>query len=338
MSKSYYRVNEFKDNILADRNKVFSRGYEIGFYSAMRYINLKKGATSYIYAFPFSGKSAFVYDVYMYMTKRYGIKVAIYSPEAGDRIALTSYLVQVYLGKKLHGEGAQIATDDEWLEALDFIDNHFIILDPKLVGKDKKVFSAEECFRQVFAAQKEYGWKIEVLLLDPYNMLARRVEDRGLSIADYTLENLTYINSVAQEMDIHIQIVMHLRDAESITDKETGIEYMPKPFPNGLANGQSVWRVGRLMMGMWRCPAGVIEKGTGVPYPDNATDFLVQKNKTLGAGEVGNFRLYYDTSRQKFYEIVAGRRYYCGEYEAEINKLSGNKVATLSKYDDDELF
>lgn len=338
MSKAYYRVNEFKGDVIAGRGKVLSRGYEIGFYSAMRYINLKKGSTSFTYAHPFSGKSAFWYDVYMYLAKRYGIKIGIYSPEAGDKVALTSYLVQVYLGKKLHGQDAQTATDEEWLEALDFIDKHFIILDPKLIGKDKKVFSAEECFRQVYAAQKEYGWKIEVLLLDPYNMLSRRPEDRGMSIADYTLENLTYINSVAQEMDMHIQIAMHLRDSESIVDKETGIEYMGRPFPNGVANGQSVWRVGRLMMGMWRCPGGVIEKATGVPYPDNATDFLVQKNKVLGAGETGDFRLYYDVQRQKFYEIVAGRRYYCGEYEAEINKLSGNSSPSQAAAPDDDLF
>ena len=324
-SKSYYRVNEFQQDVLSGRDVVLSRGYEIGFYSAMRYINLKKGSTSYLYAAPFAGKSAFMYDIYMYIAKRYGIKIAIYSPEAGDRTALTTHLVQVYLGKKLHGEYAQQATDDEWIEALDFIDNHFVILDPKMVGKDKKIFSAEECFKQVYAAQVEYGWKIDILLLDPYNMLSRRPEDRRMSVADYTLENLTYINAVAQEMDMHIQIAMHLRDQETITDKETGIEYVPRPFPNAVAGGQSVWRVGRLMMGMWRCPAGVIEKDTGMPYPDNSTDFLVQKNKVLGAGETGVFRLMYDIQKQRFYEIVNMKRYYCGEYEMEMRGLIGGQ-------------
>jgi hypothetical protein len=240
----------------------------------------------------------------------------------------------VYLGKKLHGHNKQQATDEEWEEAITFIDNHFLLLVPKLIGKEKVVFDSKEMFNQVYLAQQEYGWKIDILLADPYNQLSKNIEERKKSVADFTLENLTYMNQVAEEMDMHIQIAMHLRDEDSIIDKDTGIEYMPKPFPNKIANGMSVWRVAQLLFGLHRLPSGVIEKSTGMPYPDNGTDILVQKNKVFGAGDTGNFRLFYDVERQKFYEEIGGQRYYCGEYEALIT-AEPSVMQPSTKFDED---
>lgn len=318
--KNYFRVSERKEKILNDRKKNLERGFEIGYYSAHEYINLKKGTTSYIYAFPFSGKTSWLFNILMYIAKRYGTKIAIYSPETGSDSALVTFLVQVYLGKKLHGRDGQEATDAEWLEALDFIDNHFVILDPVLIGVNKITFSAKEMFKQVTIAEREYGWNVEIVVVDPYNLLARGEGEKSKPISEYTLENLSYINQVAEVLDKHIMIAMHLRDEEPIVDKESGEEYMPKPYPNKIHNGQSVWRAGQLMMGMWRTPTGAIEKSTGIPYEPYRTDFFVQKNKMLGAGEVGFFTLYYDVPSQRFYEIVDGVRYFCGEYEQRAIK------------------
>lgn len=326
MSKNYFRVSERKQKVLDSRKLNFSRGYEIGFYSAHNYINLKKKTTSYIYAFPYSGKTSLVFNILVFIAKTYKAKIAIYSPETGDDTALVSFLVQVYLGKKLHGRDSKTATDEEWIEALDFLDEHFIFLDPISVGKNKVNFSAREMFKQIHTAEKEYGWKVDIAVIDPYNLLSRSEEDRRKSIAEYTLDNLTYINQVVKSMDMHIMIAMHLRDEEAIVDKETGSEYMPKPYPNKIANGQSVWRAGQLMLGMWRCPEGVIEKSTGVPYPNNRTDILVQKNKMLGAGEVGKFSLFYDEQTQSFYEVIDGVKYYCGEYHNKAKNTLENSA------------
>ena len=321
-SKAYFRVNEFRQEVLDKRNETFERGFDIGFKSAEEYMNLKKGFTSYIYANPFSGKSSFILNTYIYIAKKYDAKIAIYSPESGGRDALVSYLCQLVMGKKLHGKGAQKATDEEWLEALDFLDRHFIILDPPVVGKDAIEFSAKEVFKQLSAACKEYWWSLDILLIDPLTMLRKSEEDRKKSIADYILDVLYYFNNIAQAWNIHIQIAMHTADMDTTIDKDTGIEYIGRPTPNKLHNGQNVWRTGQLMVGLWRCPSGVIERSTGLPYPDNCTDVLVQKNKILGAGEVGSFRLYFDDIKQNFYEIIGGKKYYIGEYEAEQNSKS----------------
>lgn len=330
MSKAYFRINEFRQEVLDKRNETFERGFEIGFKSAEDYINLKKGFTSYIYANPFAGKSSFILNTYIYLARRYKAKIAIYSPESGGKDALVSYLCQLVMGKKLHGVGAKKASDAEWLAALDFLNEHFLILDPPVIGKNALEFSAREVFNQLGHACKELGWKLDVLLIDPLTMLRKSDEDRKKSIADYILDMLYYFNNIAQVWDIHIQIAMHTSDMEHIVDKETGIEYSPRPTPNRLHNGQNVWRTGQTMAGLWRCPAGVIEKTTGMPYPDNATDVLVQKNKILGAGDVGSFRLYFDIEKQNFYEKIDGKNYYIGEYE-EIHGSATDSKSILPK-------
>ena len=338
MAKSYFRVNEFKKEVLDSRKVVFDRGYDIGFHSAKPYLSLKKKFTSFLYSHPFTGKTSFVFDIYIHIAKTYGATIAIYSPESGGRSYLISYLVQVYLGKKLHGEGQKSATDEEWLEALEFIDKHFIILAPKVVGADAVRFTTKELFKQVYEAQKEYKCKVDILLIDPHNMLSKDDEERRKSVADYILENLYYINHVADSMDMHIQIAMHLAAEDLIQDKETGIEYMGKPYPSKIHNGMNVWRTAQTMFGLWKCPSGVMDKKVGYPYPENATDFMVQKNKIFGAGEVGTFRLYYDNLSQKHYELINGKKYYCGEYDNPKPKVEPSVLQPNYNFDNDIKF
>lgn len=315
--KAYYRVSEFQQQVLDSRNKIFEKGFDIGFSSAEQYMNLKKKSTSYIYAAPFSGKTSLLFDIYIHIAKKYGAKIAIYSPEGGNKEAVVAYMAQVYMGKLLHGTNAQKATDKEWEDALTFIDNHFIILSPKVVGVDAISFTAQELFKQLGEACKEYGWKLDIIMIDPFTMLKKTDEERRKSIADYVLDTLYYINHIAEAWDVHIQIAMHISDTDTIVDKATGVEYTPKPYPSRLHNGQNVWRTGQLMFGMWRLPETVIEATTGFPYPINGTDILVQKNKIMGAGTTGKFRLFYDCDKQKFYETLNGKKYYCGEYEQQ---------------------
>jgi len=329
MSKIYFRANEFKKDILDNRDKVFERGYLCGFHTGNDFISYKKGFTSYYYAHPFQGKTSFVLDQLVYIATKYNSRIAVYSPEGGDKKVLISAIVQVFLGKKLHGRNKKIVTIDEWEEALNFIDKHFVIIDPKLTSKDSVKFTGREAFNTLYKAEKEYGWKIDVFLLDPFNYLMKDNEQMKMSIADFTLDSLMFINQASKESDIHTIICMHLRDDDLVVDKDTGIEYMPRPYPSKIMNGQNVWRAGQCMIGIWRTPSGVFSKKEGGIYPDNRTDIIIQKNKIFGSGEVGEFSISFDDSRQKFYEVIDGVKYYIGEYEAKFNSENPKQQLTL---------
>ena len=40
--KAYYRVSEFQQSVLDSRNKIFEKGFDVGFHSAKDIYNLKK--------------------------------------------------------------------------------------------------------------------------------------------------------------------------------------------------------------------------------------------------------------------------------------------------------
>lgn len=321
MGKVYYRANEFKEDILNSRHFLFERGYKLGFHSGDEFISFKESATSYIYAHPFSGKTSFLFDILVNIARTYNIAIAIYSPEGGGKSAVVSSLVQVYLGKKLHGKNRQYPSDEEWMDAIEFVHKHFVIFDPDIVNKDGYKFTFKEIYNNVAKANKEYGVEIKMVVIDPFNYVAKDSDDSRKTIADYTLDSLMLVNKISEKMKLHTIIIMHLKDEDTIVDKD-GFEYLPKPYPTKIANGQNVFRAGQQLIGIYRCPAGAIEKKTGVPYPENCTEILVQKNKIFGSGTTGSFRLFWDDDCQRFYEVISDNKYYIGEYDEYINPVS----------------
>lgn len=347
MSKVFFRANEFRQSIVESKSKTFERGYLTGFHTLDEYMSFKLGYTTYIYSFPHVGKSVFISDILISLAKRHDLKIAIYSPEFGKKESLVHSLVQAYMAKKLYGENRQESTDDEWFRAIDFVDSHFVILDPPKKAKRKKLseggkldfnrFSMDVAFRKVHEAETAYGWDIKMFVIDPFNYVDKSEEDDRKQTADYILDQLQYINELSEAMELHTILINHLRDADRIVDKDTGIEYYPKPFPSELLGGQQFWRVGYQMVGLFRCPVGVIEKGKGVAYPANATDVLVQKSKPYGAGKLGDCRLFFDDDRQCFYEFINGNKYYAGDYYQEVNGVTPKELKPLTpNYNFDE--
>lgn len=324
-SKIFFRASEFKEQIVEAKKIAFERGMSLGFHTGHESISFKKGFSTTVYSFPHVGKSVLLFDILVNQARSYDRKIAIYSPETGDKQTVVATLIQNFLGKKLYGTNRQVVSLDEYLEAIDFIDNHFIIIEPDLVDKTKK-FTFREAFNTVHLANAEYGWNIDILLLDPFNFMQKDEAENRMPTQDYVLNSIMFINEASKKLNLHSIVVTHLRDAERVVDKDTGIEFYPKPFPNELANGQSWWRASMQMIGLWRCPEGVIDKTNGCPYPANALELYVQKSKPFGAGRLSSFRIFFDDNRQKFYEHIDGRNYYINEYEDLYNNQNPKQL------------
>lgn len=212
----------------------------------------------------------------------------------------------------MYGKSAHRITKEEIDEALLFLDKHFIILEHNPFTKEGFVrFTVKDIFNQVHLAQVAYTKKIDVLCIDPFNLLDREQEDDRKAIQDYVLSTLSFINSASKKMDLHTILVAHLAGDDIIVDKETGIEYSPKPHPSKLAGGQSFWRAGYQMVGLWRTPFGCIDK-QGSPYRENTTWVMTQKVKPLGTGKLGHFEIFYDTETHTLYETYGDSRFRCG--------------------------
>jgi hypothetical protein len=317
MTKKYFRADEYSDEIYASEGETFSKGWSCGWHCGDDFISYKEGHTTYIYSHPHQGKTVFVTEALIHLAKNKSKNICIYSPEMGNKKDITWNLIQVYTGKRLYGKGAYKITTKEIDEALSFIKKHFVILEHNPFSKEgSQRFTVKDIFNQVHLAQKDYGIKIDVLCIDPFNLLDRELEDDKKQIADYVLSTLGFINSASKTMKMHTILVAHLAGDELIVDKDTGIEYMPKPHESKLAGGQSFWRAGFQMIGLWRPPYGVVNKRTGFTYPENCLWILVQKSKPFGVGKVGQFELFYDLDTHTLYETDKEKRFRCGQIEA----------------------
>lgn len=325
MTKKYNRASEFVGDIYSTQHSTFDKGWSCGWNVGDENISFKKGYTTYLYSHPGQGKTVFVTEVLLHLAKNEGLNICIYSPETGNKTDIVWNLIQVYTGKRLYGKSAHQITKPEIEKALEFIDKHFIILEHNpFQNKGLERFTVKDIFNQVHLAQTDYDKKIDVLCIDPFNLLDREIEDDRKQIQDYVLSTLGFINSASKKMDLHTILVAHLAGDELIVDKDTGIEYSPKPHPSKLAGGQSFWRAGFQMIGIWRTPFGCIDK-QGIPYRENAMWIMTQKVKPLGTGKLGHFELYYDTNTHTLYENFGEKRFRCGE----MSKSFSETLSTL---------
>jgi hypothetical protein len=251
MTKKYFRANEFKDDVYASQNETFEKGWSCGWSCGDDFVSFKKGFTSYVYSHPHQGKTVWVTESLIHLAKNENLTICIYSPETGGKKEVVWNLIQVYTGKRLYGKGAHKITTQEIDVALEFINEHFIVLEHNPFAKGVlERFTVRDIFNQVHLAEKDYNKKVDVLCVDPFNLLDRELDDDRKAIQDYVLSTLSFINSASKKMGLHTILVAHLAGEELIVDKDTGIEYMPKPHPSKLAGGQSFWRAGFQMIGL----------------------------------------------------------------------------------------
>lgn len=320
MIKKYSIASEFTQEILDAQNSTFEKGWSCGWNCGDDNISFKRGYTTYLYSHPGQGKTVFVTESLIHLAKNLNLTVCIYSPETGGRSDIVWNLIQVYSGKRLYGKSAHKISKEEIDRSIDFIDKHFIILEHSpFSGKGNDRFTAKDIFNQVHLAEREYDKKIDVLCIDPFNLLDRELDDDRKAIQDYVLSTLSFINSASKKMDLHTILVAHLAGDDLIVDKDTGIEYSPKPHPSKLAGGQSFWRAGFQMIGVWRPPFGCLDK-QGFAYKENTMWIMTQKTKPLGVGKLGYFELHYDTDTHTLYETFGDKRFRCGEMNYEFYK------------------
>lgn len=334
VSKKYFRVNEFKDEVYSSQDESFSKGWSCGWMIGDDNMSFKRGYTTYLYGHPGSGKTVFITEILLHLAKNKGLNVCIYSPETGAKHEIVWNLIQVYTGKRLYGKSAHRITKPEIEKAMEFINKHFIILEHNPFGKDGlSRFTAKDIFNQVHLASKEYNMNIDVLCIDPFNLLDREVDDDRKAIQDYVLGTLSFINAASKKMKLHTILVAHLAGDDLMVDKDTGIEYMPKPHPSKLAGGQSFWRAGYQMIGLWRQPYGMLDK-SGYAYKENAMNVMVQKTKPLGVGKVGHYELFYDTDTHTLYENFGGKKFRCGEWgKNDFDHVDTSKIPVNSWFD-----
>lgn len=252
-----------------------------------------------------------------------GRNIIIYSPEYRDRKELFNALIQCRLKKTFFGKHGESITDEEYIAALQFVSDHFVIIIKPKRNKDntQDKMSVKKIFSEVKKASDYYNMKFDFLFIDPFNYVEKDKEEKFMDTQDYVLNFYDQVAEYSGLLKLHTIISAHTRDVDLTTDKETGITYYPVLHPSTIMGGQSNYRAGFQILHYWRAPAGVMNQNLGSPYPENYNIIFNQKTKPYGTGKIGSTAdnmneqgLYFDPDTYTMYEIIDGKKYHRNEW------------------------
>lgn len=291
--KLVYTANELKGNLTSLRKEGIKKGAWTGFDSLFDKYSMKKGSTTYIYAGAHQGKSQFGFELMMNLAEYSGWKWAVYSPETGSPTEVFAELMWVYLRKPFLINDTVTATDEETEKALEFINQHFYIIDSGLQD-----LSIEGFYTAVEEIEQDHFIKIDGCFVDPFTEIKT---DVSVGVRDDIAigQILTRIRKHSSDKDYHTIVTVHTKHQQA--KYKNGVPYVDKPTMNDIAGGMQWSRKGMMIINVWRCPYG-LEDSNGIPYEPNQVEVTVVKAKPKIVGKLGKVTLFYDKLTNRYYE------------------------------------
>lgn len=311
------KPTDISKKLFSLREKGVQRGISTGWETLNDYFTVKMGSTLYILAAPYSGKTEFVFSLLTNLSLKHNFKHLVFSPETGASQDIYAQIAHKYIGKPFYGDYKM--SEQETIIAGQFIEKHFLILDPEFDG------GVDDFYKQVDEAEKEYG-KIHTTLIDPWNELAHNTAEFNNRDDRYLNEKLKFIRKNAAKNDRYNIICLHTRDPEN-TVKTVDVQgvkrsYYPAPTPHQAEMGQVWYRKAMGFISLWRPPEWLPSE-TGEPYSDNETRIIIQKAKPKGFAAPhitkGSLPLFYDWKTTRFYEKRDGQENFGAGEKREFN-------------------
>jgi len=291
MREFIYTLDRLKGQLETMRQTGVQKGEWVGFDALFEKYSMKRGSTTYIYAGAHQGKSQFAFELMVNLAEFEGWKWAVYTPETGSPAEVYAELAWCYLRKPFLINDKINATDVEAEKALNFLKEHFFVIDPGL-----RDLSIEGFYTAVEEIEKG-GVKIDGCLVDPFTEIKT---DVNVGVRDdIAIGNiLTRIRKHSADRDYHTIVTVHTKHQQA--KYKNGIPYVDVPTMNDIAGGMQWSRKGMMILNVWRCPYG-LEDENGIPYEPNQVKISIVKAKPKAVGGVGSIYMFYDKLRNRYY-------------------------------------
>lgn len=295
------RPLETIDDLSKVRRSGSLRGLPTGFRSLDRLVSLRRGFPLFIAGAPGHGKSIFVKQIAINAAKVHGWRILAYLGEEGSGVDLIGDLVEMYVGKDLREktdggfENSRAMSEDEFLEALTFVDRHFRVICPDSISKDP--FTLER-FQEIADSEA-----FDVTILDPWNDLDHDFEAYGGREDVYLANALRDIRRRCRESNRLDIVVNHIGKIHADKKTEDGRRYQGPAMPTEWAGGQTWFRRAFQMILVYRPPAGYVIEAGGEPIEEGTAWIFCQKTKPKGVGALGRIVLRWDRLDHRFVEF-----------------------------------
>ena len=172
--------------------------YETGWLKFDNIVKLRTGYLMIVTGYPSRGKTTFVDNLLMILSKHYGLKHLIASFES---IVPTHYntLLEMYMEMPFYKYTREYGNDGIFAEPFEFIGEHFLRFDID------RMWTIDEIIERTELAVKKYG--VKTLVIDPYNRLNNKILNNREDL--YVGSILAKLSMLAKKLDILVIFVAH---------------------------------------------------------------------------------------------------------------------------------
>lgn len=299
--------NRIKNRLINDNE----RGYSTGWDQLDQLYSIIPGYMTLFYGTPSQGKSLFVMGLLINLSKIHGMNHVLFTPEMGSPDEVISTLIKIYTGKDFSNKYGRQMSNDEFEEAIEFVNKHFIILDNEESGMEMDI---ESLFLYVDLMEHKLGRKFNNIVVDP--LIELKLMDGDMRDDLYWNMELKKARVLAKSSHRHLFIIHHSANPgrpDGIDVHGNSVWRQPSPF--NIAFGQTFYRKAFFMISIWfhKAPQGMpgeimelkcIKKNIKVGY----TYVRVVKAKPEGAGREGEAELRYDAPQHRFVDDTQNPR------------------------------
>jgi len=289
------------------RSSVPKGGAYAGWQSLDQIYTAKKGFPLVIYGAPHSGKSVFMLNMCVNLSRQHGWKHLIFSSEQGTVADLILEVAEIYLRKPLRiytergNERLNVATEAEHIHAQTWVAEHFRFIDP--THPRCQHFTLDDFHTWCDEAEAD-GFAADVTVLDPFNDVEMDLPRHGGRQDLWLTSVLKTARDVAMKKDRLDILVNHIAQQQSTMVSERGKRFAPPALMNEMNGGVAWSRRAFTVLLVYR-PPGNDQLKFGkhkVVTAESESWVICQKAKPKGTAELGQAILYYDKESGCFYE------------------------------------
>lgn len=318
--KRYYKISELKAKALSRlKNKeIYVKGYDCGFKCGDDIISYRPNYSTGIYSFSAQGKSQFLIEQLVHLSRKYGLKHAVWLTENGASEELATDIAMTYMRKSL--TDIDNINPQDILDAYDWMEKFFYVID-----HESSMLNIRDIYEAVGEIEREQCIKIDTVSIDNVSNLTREADKAKLLIHEYSNYLMGAVNRTSMAKKYHTFILFHVNKTDAIECKTTKKKYQGKPTHYDISGGSQINYLGYQLINVWR-PINstdnqdIINPETGYPFQMNEAVITVSKSKPKFIGRTASFTIYFDTDRQAYYEMNNGVKSYADQWQQSTPK------------------
>jgi twinkle protein len=220
-----------KDDIISYISNIYNDGYDKGLSTGISsldpHFTMRKRELTIITGLANRGKSTFLFYLMLLMSKKYGWKWGVYSPENSPVGDIIIEMSEMYNGMSADKESRIRMSKGRLNKAVDFITEHFFFIEFNDVPTAVDVVSE---FNRLCISKKLDG-----CVVDPWNDL-KKPDD--VIMYDFIYQSLAMIRRFKVKHNLHFIISTHSISAKSRAVSDDGTTRPPSMYD---AEGGGVW-------------------------------------------------------------------------------------------------